>query len=116
MTVAFSPYVQGALTPFAVAGLILALWGIVLLANTILPEIVWWTVKRLRLHPELMRDVSAAVVGGARKAWCLRIPMGVRIIVALGGTREEHQAYADLIQAGRKQAGSDAAPYPPEVR
>lgn len=100
-SLALSPYVQGVLTPLAVVGALLVASGLIWLGIVAWPAIVWWTVKRLALSPEYRRDNSAAVVGGARKAWCLRIPYGVRIIVALGGTRQEHEAYAELIQAGR---------------
>jgi hypothetical protein len=99
--IALSPYAQGVLTPFAVIGALLVVAGLVWLAMVAWPEIVWWTVKRLSLTPDYRRDNSAAVVGGARKAWCLRIPYGIRVIVALGGTRVEHEAYADLIRLGR---------------
>lgn len=102
MIAALSPYAQGVITPFAVVGALLVIAGFIWALAAAWPSIVWWTVKRLALAPDYRRDVSAAVVGGARKAWCLRIPYGVRIIVALGGTRDEHLAYADLIQAGRK--------------
>lgn len=102
MITALSPYVQGVVTPFAVIGALLAAAGLLWLAVAAWPAIVWWTVKRLALAPDYRRDNSAAVVGGARKAWCLRVPYGVRIIVALGGTREEHEAYADLVKAGRR--------------
>ncbi len=89
---------------FAAIGAVVVLLGLIWLVLTFAPDIVWLTVKRLALAPEYRRDNSAAVVGGARKAWCLRIPMGVRLIVALGGTREEHEAYAGLIKAGRREA------------
>lgn len=109
MNLALSPYTQGIITPFAIIGAGLVAAGLVWLVMVFFPGILWWTVKRLALSPDYRRDNSAAVVGGARKAWCLRIPTGVRIIVALGGTREEHEAYAELIHAGRRQVKSDAA-------
>lgn len=99
-----SEYWQGFVGAFAMVGALLAVLGLIWLVVAAWPAIVWWTVKRLALAPEYRRDNSAAVVGGARKAWCLRVPYGVRIIVALGGTREEHEAYAELIAAGRRQA------------
>jgi hypothetical protein len=86
---------------FAVVGAVAACIGLVWLTLILLPEVTWWTVKRLPLMSPIRRDVSAGVVGGARRAYCLRIPFGVRIIVALGGTRDEHEDYAALIGVGR---------------
>lgn len=109
--VKLSEYWQGFVGAFAMVAALGAVLALIWLVVNAWPAIVWWTVKRLPLAPAYRRDNSAAVVGGARKAWCLRIPYGVRIIVALGGTREEHEAYAEIIASGRRQQCTTTGSY-----
>lgn len=91
----------GVAAPFAVIGGLLVAGGLVWLALVFVPEGVWWTVKRLPLHDQYTRDRAAALVSSARRAYTLRIPLGVRVTLTLGGDREGMQATLSALHAAR---------------
>jgi hypothetical protein len=105
---ALSPFTQGFLTPLAIVGGLALLMGLVWLALVLLPEGVWWTVKRLPLGDPDAIDRAACVVGASRRAYVLRIPLGVRIVVSLGGTgRDQMDLLNDLHEARQARNGID---------
>jgi hypothetical protein len=112
---------QGATNALVVVGLITAVAGavavlllVVMLANVILPGLIWATVKRLHLSNPDGVDRAAATIASSRKAWMLRIPYGVRFVVSLGGKgREQMDILNDLAAArrarvDREKEGTDA--------
>lgn len=106
---ALSPFTQGVLTPLAIVGGVALVIGLIWLASVLLPEGVWWTVKRLPLGNQDGIDRAASVVGASRRAYVLRIPFGVRVIVSLGGTSRDQAALLDdLYEARALRRGGDA--------
>jgi Na+/serine symporter len=101
-----SEYWQGVITPFAVIGALLAGGALVWLVVVMLPEGVWWTVKRLPLADQWARDRAAAVVAASRRAYILRIPLGVRLIVSLGGDRDKFDEVLQQLHRGRQGSAS----------
>ena len=71
------------------------------------PKGIWWTIKRLPVQDKLSRAKAAGLVGGARRAYVLRIPYGLRIIVALGGTYDQQYNAKEVVL----KALVDADPY-----
>lgn len=101
-------YWAGFVTPFAALGGVAVVVGLVWLGSGLLAEAVWWTVKRFPLHDQHARDRAASVVAAGRRAYVLRIPHGVRVIVSLGGTRDDQLRTLAVITAGR--ASCDTTP------
>lgn len=106
---ALTPYQEGLLTPFAVIGALLAAGALIWLALVMLPEGVWWTVKRIPLHDQQLRDRAAAVVAAARRAYVLRIPYGLRILVTFGGDRDTQDEVLHALHLGRRTERKDTA-------
>lgn len=94
-----SDFWLGVVSVFAAVGGLLALLALVWLV--LVPEGVWWTVKRLPLHDEFRRDRVAALVSSARRAYTLRIPFGVRLTLTLGGNREGMETMLSALHDGR---------------
>lgn len=92
----------GVITPFAIIGAVLVAGALAWLALNLIPEGIWWTVKRLPLHDQYTRDRAAAVVGASRRAYILRIPLGVRLIVSLGVGRDEQEEVLSVLRRGRR--------------
>jgi hypothetical protein len=86
----------------AVAGALALLAAALWLCSLLLPELVWATVKRLPLGDPFDIDRAAAVVAMSRRAWTLRIPLGVRIIVSLGGERTGQAHLLDDLYEARR--------------
>lgn len=58
---------------------------------------MWWTVKHLPLQDKLSRAKAAGLVGGARRAYALRIPFGVHLVFAFGGTYDQQYNAKDIV-------------------
>ncbi|MFY1595586.1 hypothetical protein [Micromonospora sp. WMMD737] len=93
---------MGVAAPFLVVGGLIVVGGLLWLALITIPEGIWWTVKRLRLHEAFKRDQAAALVSSARRAYTLRIPMGVRITLTLGENREGSAEMLDALREARR--------------
>lgn len=61
------------------------------------PSGIWWTVSHLPLQDKLSRAKAAGLVGGARRAYILRIPYGVRVVLALGGTYDDQYHAKEIV-------------------
>lgn len=96
-----SDFWLGVVSVFAAVGGLLALLGLAWLVVFLVPEGVWWTVKRLPLHDEFTRDRVAALVSSARRAYTLRIPIGVRVTATLGESREGMETMLSALHRGR---------------
>ena len=99
-----SDFWLGVLSVFATVGGLLALGGLVWLGLVFMPEGVWWTVKRLPLHDDFRRDRAAALVSTARRAYTLRIPLGVRVTLTLGENREGVDELLPALRQARQAA------------
>ncbi|MFC0504136.1 hypothetical protein [Micromonospora costi] len=99
-----SDFWLGVLAAFGVVGGLVVALGLVWLVVVMLPEGVWWTVKRLPLHDEFTRDRTAALVASARRAYTLRIPQGVRLTLTLGENREGMLDLLDDLGRSRRAA------------
>jgi hypothetical protein len=78
----------------AVVVTIALVWGLIVIG---IPKGTWWTVQRLPLQDKLSRAKVAGVVAGARQARILRIPGGLRLIVAAGGTYDEQYDVKEIV-------------------
>lgn len=93
---------------FAAVGALVAVIGLIWLVVILAPSVQWWTVKRLPLQSKFNRANAAGVVAGARRAYVLRIPYGVRLIVAIGGTYDEMADAGEILLAGLARAEDKA--------
>lgn len=105
---------QGMLATLGIIGGIVVTGGLIWLALVMIPEGIWWTVKRLPLASEYQRDRAAAVVASSRRAYVLRIPFGVRLVVSLGGGLGDQGAWLAALGRARrdiaaKRAGAEVA-------
>lgn len=98
-----SEFWQGVLSVFAVVGGLVVALGLVWLIVVLVPEGVWWTVKRLPLHDQFTRDRAAAVIGSARRAYTLRIPFGVRVTATFGEDRDVMDDVLTALHRGRNR-------------
>ncbi|MEU3452305.1 hypothetical protein ABZ671_01655 [Micromonospora sp. NPDC006766] len=102
-----SDFWLGVLSVFAAVGGLGVLLGLGWLVVVFLPEGVWWTVKRLPLHDQFRRDRAAAVCASARRAYTLRIPFGVRLVLTFGEHRDRADEVMALLGRGRDQAATE---------
>lgn len=80
-----------------IGGIVVAaalIWALIAVG---VPNGIWWTVKRLPVQDKLTRAKAAGIVAGGRRAYVLRIPYGVRLIVALGGTYDEQYDVKEVV-------------------
>lgn len=99
-TLAMSDHVEGALVVLAVLAVptIVIIWMWVW--STFGTEIIWAKIRRMNLGDPDSIARNAAIVGAARRAYLIRIPTGVRIVVSLGGRYEDQlELYHDLVKA-----------------
>ncbi|MEU8158155.1 hypothetical protein AB0B94_31255 [Micromonospora sp. NPDC048986] len=92
-----------AAVPAAIGALVIV-GGLIWLVVIMVPEGIWWTVKRLPLGDDWSRELAAALIGSARRAYTLRIPFGVRLTLTLGESGEGKDQVLRQLHLGRKAA------------
>lgn len=90
----------------ATIGALVIVGGLIWLVVIMVPEGIWWTVKRLPLGNHGSRELAAALVASARRAYTLRIPFGVRLTLTLGESHEGKARVLAQLDAGRKAAAA----------
>lgn len=102
-----SDFWLGVVSVFGFMGATVVALVVIWMIAILLPEITWWTVKKIPMQPHYRRNRMTAVVASARRGYVLRIPQGIRIVLVLGADKARMTQVEDLLNEDDHKRGEE---------